>query len=169
MTVSYMFAMDEARGLGYQNRMPWYLPADFAYFKQTTLEHTVLMGRKTFDSLGGKPLPRRRNVILTRDKSFEAPGCETVTSPEDAVKPYRPGGEQADEELFVIGGAEIFSLLMPYADRMYITEIHHTFEVDTYFPELDRTEWKEVSRTKGPKDERNPYDYEFVIYERAAN
>lgn len=127
------------------------------------------MGRKTFDSLGGKPLPRRRNVILTRDESFAAPGCETITSAEEAVKPYRAGGDKAGEELFVIGGAELFSLLMPYADRMYITEIHHTFETDVFFSEVDPSQWREVSRTKGPQDERNPYDYDFVVYERAVN
>ncbi|MCZ8523540.1 MULTISPECIES: dihydrofolate reductase [Paenibacillus] len=168
MTVSYMLAMDEARGMGLSNNLPWYLPADFAYFKQTTLEHTVLMGRKTFDSIGGKALPRRRNLVLTRDASYEAPGCETVTSAEEAVRPYARGGEKADEELFVIGGAEVFRVLMPHADRLYITEIHQKFEADTYFPEVDPGQWAEVSRTRGPKDEKNPYDYDFVVYERAG-
>ncbi|CAG7627908.1 Dihydrofolate reductase [Paenibacillus solanacearum] len=161
MTVSFIFAMDETRGIGIDNKMPWYLPNDFAYFKSKTLGHTVLMGRKTFDSLGGKPLPKRRNVVLTRDPSFSAEGIETVRTVEEAME-YGRG----EEELFVIGGSEVFRLFLPYADRMYVTEIAHRFRVDTYFMEVDMQEWREASRERGLKDERNPYAYDFVVYER---
>ncbi|GAB7054360.1 dihydrofolate reductase [Paenibacillus sp. YK5] len=167
MTISLIFAMDEARGIGIDNKLPWRLPADLAFFKKTTLGHTILMGRKTYDSIG-KPLPGRRNVILTRDPEFKAEGCEIVHSAKEAVKPYGRGGDKASEELFVIGGAELFGLLLPHADRMYITEIAHRFEADTFFPEIDRTQWRVVSREKGIRDEKNPYDYEFVLYERVS-
>lgn len=167
MTISLILAMDEARGIGIDNQLPWRLPADLAFFKKTTLGHTILMGRKTFDSIG-KPLPGRHNVILTRDPAFEAAGCEVVHSVEEAVKAYGRGGDKETEELFVIGGAELFGLLLPYADRMYITEIAHRFKADTFFPEVDRRQWRVVSREKGIRDEKNPYDYEFVLYERES-
>ncbi|CAG7646334.1 dihydrofolate reductase [Paenibacillus allorhizosphaerae] len=162
MTVSFIFAMDETRGIGIDNKMPWYLPNDFAYFKSKTIGHTILMGRKTFDSVGGKPLPKRLNVVLTRDPGFSAEGIETVHTAEEAMERYGRGGE----ELFVIGGAEVFRLFLPYVDRMYVTEILHRFPVDTYFMEMDMSEWREASRERGVRDERNPYDYDFVVYER---
>lgn len=168
MTISYILAMDEGRGIGIDNRLPWHLPADLAYFRQKTTGSTILMGRKTYDSLG-KPLPKRTNVILTRDESFQAEGCTVIRSFEDVVRQYGRGGRSEEEELFVIGGAEVFRLLMPYADRLYITEIAHSFEADTFFPELEPSEWREVSREPGVKDEKNPYDYAFVVYERVRN
>ncbi|MED4599510.1 dihydrofolate reductase [Paenibacillus validus] len=165
MTISYILAMDEARGIGVDNRLPWHLPADLAYFRKKTTGSTILMGRKTYDSIG-KPLPKRTNVILTRDASFQAEGCTVIRSVEEAAQVYGRGGRNEEEELFVIGGAEVFQLLMPYADRLYITEIAHRFEADTFFPELEPLEWREVSRERGVKDEKNPYDYDFVVYER---
>ncbi|WP_284644142.1 dihydrofolate reductase [Paenibacillus silviterrae] len=161
--ISYIFAMDENRGIGVDNKLPWRLPADLARFKKLTLQHTILMGRKTFDSIGRKPLPKRRNVVLTRDKSFQAEGCEVIHSIDEVVARY--GGAE-EEELFVIGGTEVFALLMPHADKMYVTEIAHRFPADTWFPEVDPAEWKAVLREKGVKNEDNPYDYEFVDYVR---
>lgn len=166
MTVSFLFAMEETRGIGIGNKMPWYLPNELAYFKSKTVGSTILMGRKTFESIGSKPLPKRRNVVMTRDSGFKAEGCETVHTVEEALERYGRGGTSGEEELFVIGGSEIFRLFLPYADRMYITEIAHRFPVDTYFMDLDMSEWREVSRERGLKDERNPYDYDFVVYER---
>ena len=165
MTISFVVAMDEARGIGVDNKLPWHLPEDLKFFKRTTLGHTILMGRKTYDSIG-KPLPKRHNVVLTRDERFQPEGVEVIRSEGDTVKTYSPGGSKADEELFVIGGAEGFRLFFPYADRLYITEIAQQFAADTFFPELEAGQWTEVSRTKGVKDEKNPYDYDFVVYER---
>nr|AIA11390.1 Dihydrofolate reductase [uncultured bacterium] len=156
--------MDENRGIGIDNKLPWRLPEDLAFFRRTTSGHTVLMGRKTFESIG-KPLPKRHNVILTRDAQFQAEGCEVIHSTDDFVHKYGAG---AQEELFVIGGAEVYKQLLPYADRLYITEIAHTFHVDTYLESLDLTQWVEVSRVKGLRNEANPYDYDFVLYERKA-
>ncbi|SDE37047.1 dihydrofolate reductase [Paenibacillus sp. UNCCL117] len=166
MTISYILAMDENRGIGYENKLPWRLPADLQFFKRTTMGATILMGRKTYDSIG-KPLPGRTNVVLTRDEQFQAEGCRVVRSVAEAAETYGRGGEKADEELFVIGGAEVFRLLLPYTDRLYITEIRHVFPADTYFPELEPGEWREVSRVPGVRDEKNPYDYDFVQYERS--
>ncbi|WP_306293553.1 dihydrofolate reductase [Paenibacillus sp. 32352] len=163
--ISFIVAMDEQRGIGVDNRLPWHLPADLAFFKRVTSGHTILMGRKTFESIG-RPLPKRRNVILTRDRAFTAEGCEVVHSVEEALERYGAASESG--ELFVIGGAEVFRLFMPYADKMYITEIAHRFEADTFLDELDLSGWTIVSREKGPRDEKNPYDYEFVIYERSG-
>ncbi|MDF2958422.1 MAG: dihydrofolate reductase [Paenibacillus sp.] len=162
MTISMIYAMDEQRGIGIDNKIPWRLPEDMAFFRRTTSGHTVLMGRKTYESIG-KPLPKRRNVILTRDSRFTAEGCEVVHSVEAALEQFR---NEADEELFVIGGAEIYGLFMPHADRLYVTEIAHRFEADAFMPEIDASEWKVSSRVKGIKDDKNPYDYEFVTYER---
>jgi dihydrofolate reductase len=160
--ISFVFAMDEQRGIGIDNRLPWRLPADLARFKQLTLNHTILMGRKTYDSIG-RPLPRRRNVVLTRDPSFQAEGCDIIHSLDEVVARY---GGANEEELMVIGGTEVFKLLLPHADKMYITEIHHTFPADTWFPEVDPADWKAVYRETGLKNEDNPYDYEFVDYVR---
>jgi dihydrofolate reductase len=166
MKISFIFAMDEARGIGKDNKMPWYLPADFAYFKRMTLEHTILMGRKTFDSIGRKPLPKRHNVIMTRDENFSAEGCDIVHSVEEALERFGSGGSWEGKELFVIGGVEVFRMFMPYVDRMYITEIAHKFEVDIYFPLILDLEWQEVAREAGVKDEKNVYDHDYVVYER---
>ncbi|OXM83673.1 dihydrofolate reductase [Paenibacillus rigui] len=161
--ISFILAMDENRAIGLNNQLPWRLPEDLAYFRRTTSEHTVLMGRKTFESIG-RPLPKRHNVILTRDPHFRAKGCEVVHSTDEIVNKYGASAEQ--EELFVIGGAEVYRMLLPYADRLYITEIAHAFEADAFFEPLHAADWTEVSRVKGPKDDKNPYDYEFVLYER---
>lgn len=167
MTISLILAMDELRGIGINNKLPWRLPADLAFFKKTTLGHTILMGRKTYESIG-RPLPGRQNVVLTRDASFVAEGCEVVHSAEEVAAAYGRAGSKAAEELFVIGGAEVYDLMLPQADRMYITEIAHRFEADAFFPEVDRGQWRVVSREKGIRDEKNPYDFEFVIYERVS-
>jgi dihydrofolate reductase len=149
--------MDIQQAIGLGNNLPWRLPADLAYFKKTTLNHTVLMGRKTFESIG-KPLPNRTNVILTQNKDYQAEGCLTVNSVEEAVEQFK------NEEIFVIGGAEVFHLFMPAVDRLYITLIEHEFEADTYFPEFDIDDWVLVSSEDGIKDVKNPYDYSFLVY-----
>jgi dihydrofolate reductase len=161
MTISLLLAMDRNNGIGLGNKMPWRLPADLAYFKALTLGHTIVMGRRTFESVGSKPLPGRRNVVLTRDSSFRAEGCETAHSLEEALQRYA-----GEEELFIVGGGEIYAKSMPYADKLYITVIDHEFEVDTHFPQVNEAEWRIASEKPGVRDERNPYDFVFRVYER---
>lgn len=165
MIVSLIAAVSRNHVIGKDNGLPWNLPDDMKYFMQTTSRHHVIMGRKNYESIPEKfrPLPNRVNIVVTRNKDYNAPGCHVVHSLEDAFAiPMR--SEQ--EEVFVIGGAEIFRQSMPYADRLYLTEIHADVDGDTLFPEFDRTEWKELSRVPHPADERHRYDFEFVVYER---
>lgn len=157
--ISLIWAMDINRVIGRNNRLPWRLPADLAYFKRLTTGHTVVMGRKTYESIG-RPLPNRHNVIVTRNPAFKADGCTIVHSLEEA---WRAAGE---DEVFVIGGAGLFAHALPAADKLYLTQIHHAFEGDVFFPEIPYDEWRLVSREPGVKDDRNPYDYEFLVYER---
>jgi dihydrofolate reductase len=157
LSISYIVAMDIQQAIGLGNDLPWRLPADLAYFKKTTMDHTILMGRKTYESIG-KPLPNRINVILTQNKDYQAEGCLVIHSVEEAVEQFK------NEEIFVIGGAEVFQLFMPAVDRLYITLIEHEFEADTYFPEFDIDDWILVSSVDGIKDAKNPYDYSFLIY-----
>jgi dihydrofolate reductase len=159
MTISYIVAMGRDRSIGKDNKLPWRLPADLAYFKKTTMGHPILMGRKTYDSIG-RPLPGRTNVVLTRSQDFQAEGCVVVHTAEEAMERF------AAEELFVTGGTEMFRLFMPYADKMYITWIDAEFEADTFFPEYDEALWRLVSEEPGVTDERNPYAYSFRVYER---
>jgi dihydrofolate reductase len=156
--ISFVVAMDENRAIGKDNDLPWYLPNDLKHFKKTTMGKPIVMGRKTYESIG-KPLPGRENIVVTRDQSYEAEGTTIVHSVDEVLQINA-------EEICVIGGSEIFKQFLPVADRLYITEIHHTFEADTYFPELNDNEWNEVSRTVGIVDEKNKYPHEFVVYEK---
>ncbi|TXK85325.1 dihydrofolate reductase [Paenibacillus sp. N3.4] len=159
MSISFIFAMDRNRAIGVNNTLPWHLPADLKFFKSITMGHPILMGRKTYDSIG-KPLPGRRNIILTQNKEFHAEGCEIIHSVQEAVEAF------VDQELFVIGGAEIFRLFTSEVNRMYITWIDHDFEADTYFSEMDLSSWTLVSSEQGEQNEKNPYVYYFRIYEK---
>lgn len=151
--------MGRDRSIGKDNKLPWRLPADLAYFKRTTMGHPILMGRKTYESIG-RSLPGRTNVVLTRSQDFQAEGCVVVHTAEETMERF------AGEELFVTGGTEMFRLFMPYADKMYITWIDAEFEADTFFPEYDEALWRLVSEEPGITDERNPYAYSFRVYER---
>ncbi|MCM3162995.1 dihydrofolate reductase [Metabacillus litoralis] len=162
--ISLLVAMDTNRLIGKDNQLPWHLPQDLAYFKKTTLNHKIVMGRKTFESIG-RPLPGRVNIIVTRDQNYSQEGCLVLHSIED----IKELSEQTEEEIFVIGGAEIFQQILPYSDRLYITHIHHEFEGDTYFPKTNEEEWEMVKSEKGIRDEKNPFDYEFVVYEKKAS
>ena len=163
MTVAFLLAMDRNRAIGLRNELPWRLPADLKYVKALTMGHTLLMGRKTYESIG-RPLPGRRNVILTRRADYHPAGCEVVRSVEEALSRYG-----AEDELFVFGGAEIFRLFLPNVERMYITLIDHEFEADTFFPEMDMGGWELVSNVQGVTDEKNPYTYYFRRYEKKAD
>ncbi|KAA9006530.1 dihydrofolate reductase [Paenibacillus spiritus] len=162
METTLIWAMDRNGLIGRENGMPWSIPRDFAFFKERTMGKTMLMGRKTWESLGSRPLPGRRSIILTRDPDYRAEGAQVAASTEEALKLAK-----GSDELMVIGGAEIYRLTLPYADRLVVTRIDHEFEGDTYFPEVDWSEWKEVSSEQGIRDEKNPYDYRFMVYERS--
>lgn len=159
--ISFLVAMDDKRVIGRENQLPWHLPEDLKYFKRVTMGHPIAMGRKTHESIG-RVLPGRENIVITRQPDYQSDGCTVFTSIEDFVGDCR----SRDEEIFVIGGAEIFKETFPFADRLYITEIHEEFAGDTYFPEFNLSEWELISSQKGLKDEKNPYDYEFKIYDR---
>ncbi|MGF7532897.1 dihydrofolate reductase DfrA [Bacillus mexicanus] len=158
--ISFIFAMDANRLIGKDNDLPWHLPNDLAYFKKVTSGHSIIMGRKTYESIG-RPLPNRKNIVVTSAPASQFPGCTVVSSIKDVLDICSDS-----EECFVIGGAQLYTALFPYADRLYMTKILHEFEGDRHFPEFDETDWKLVSAEKGIKDEKNPYDYEFLIYEK---
>jgi dihydrofolate reductase len=159
MSISFIFAMDRNRAIGKDNQLPWHLPADLKFFKTVTMGHPILMGRKTYESIG-KPLPGRLNVVITQDPNFTAEGCKIVHSADEAAAQFQ------QQELFVIGGAEIFRLFLPQVDRMYITRIEHEFAADTFFPDVNMAEWTLVSSEQGVQDDKNPYLYYFQIYQR---
>jgi dihydrofolate reductase len=159
MRISYIFAMDRNRVIGKDNQLPWRIPADLKFFKETTMGHTIVMGRKTYESIG-KPLPGRTNVIMTQNPDYKVEGCEIVHTIEELLERY------GEEEIIVTGGSELFRLFMPYVSKMYITSIEHEFEGDTWFPEINEDEWQMTWREQGIKDEKNPYTYYFQIYEK---
>jgi dihydrofolate reductase len=159
--VTIIAAIAENNALGKDNQLIWHLPADLKRFKKTTLNHVVIMGRKTFESLG-KPLPNRSNILITRDKNYKAEGCVVVNSLKEALKVAL----KSDENPFILGGAAIYTQAMPFADKLDITFVHHQFDADVFFPEIDKTIWKETSRENFKADENNKYDYSFVIFER---
>lgn len=158
--ISFLLAMDEQNLIGKNNDLPWHIPADLAYFKRMTTGKPIVMGRKTFESIG-KALPRRENYLITR-KDLEYEGVTTLHS----VEAFYEMTQNEEKEWFVIGGAEIYKQLLPRADRLYITEIHESFEGDTYFPSFSKDEWKEISREKHSSDDRNKYAFDFVVYDR---
>ncbi|MCU6792596.1 DfrD/DfrG/DfrK family trimethoprim-resistant dihydrofolate reductase [Paenibacillus sp. WQ 127069] len=160
MIISLIVAMDKNRVIGKGNDIPWRIPSDWEHVKNTTKGHPIILGRKNLQSIG-RALPNRRNIILTRDKDFSFEGCEITHSIEDVFKLC-----ENEVEIFIFGGEQIYDMFLPYVEKMYVTEIHHEFEGDTFFPIVDFDEWKEVSVEKGIKDEKNPYNYFFHVYER---
>ena len=163
MMISLIVAVGAHDEIGKAGKMPWHLPADLKHFKANTLGKPVLMGRKTLEAIG-KPLPERRNLVLTRDAAFRAPGCETVASLDEAIARSQPA-----PELMVIGGGEVYRLAWPRAGRIYLTRIAAVIEgADTFFPALDDGGWREVSREDHRADAKNPYDYSFITLERRS-
>nr|AIA18613.1 Dihydrofolate reductase [uncultured bacterium] len=160
--LSAIVAMAENRIIGKNNQLPWHLPADLKHFKTITSGHPILMGRKTHESIG-KPLPNRLNIILTRDPNYQTTGCTVVTSVESALK---EAARHDENELFIIGGAEIYKQLLARIQRLYLTIVHHEVEGDAWFPELNLQEWKEISRVRHEADEANAFAYSFVLLER---
>jgi len=159
MIVSIIVAVGEKGEMGLHNQLPWYLPADMKYFKTTTAGHHVVMGRKTYESLG-KPLPNRVNVVITRNPDFKA-DARIVTNIQSAIDIAEEGNEK---ECFILGGADIFKQSIPLCDKMYITRIHQTFEADTFFPAINVSDWKLESSEAHEPDEKNKYSYTFEVY-----
>lgn len=160
--ITLIVAMDNNRVIGKDNQLPWHLPNDLKFFKETTLDHKIVMGRKTFESIG-RPLPRRENVVMTTNTNYQADGCTVIHSWDSVIEWNK---NQPEEEIFVIGGYHLFKDAIHFADKMYITKINHTFNGDTYFPPFSESNWTLEREIKGLKDEKNPYDYYFCTYRR---
>ena len=160
MILSLVAALGNGRVIGIQNRLPWRLPADMRHFRRVTLGKPVLMGRKTFESIG-KPLPGRLNIVVTQDPTYRVEGVTVAHTIDEALAAV---GDAA--EVMVIGGASFYAQLLPRAQRLYLTLIHHDFEGDAFFPAFAREEWREVDRIDHAADADNPYPYSFLILER---
>lgn len=160
--LSIIAAIANNNVIGKDNKLIWHLPEDLKRFKALTTGHTIIMGRNTFESLG-RVLPNRKHIVLCKSGKLQIQdeNVEVINNVE-LLKPYI----ESQEENFVLGGASIYELLMPYATKMYITKIEHNFEGDRYFPEIKENEWRMVSVEKGLKNEKNPYDYEHINYVR---
>ena len=155
-------AVAENRVIGNKNSLPWHLPADFKYFKENTLNKTIVMGLNTFKSIEEKPLPDRKNIILNNDPSYKAPeGCFVAKSIDELLEIVKD-----EQEVMICGGAFVYKQFLPLAQRLYLTQIHQSFEGDTYFPEINLEEWKEVKRIDCKADEKNKYDFSFVVLEK---
>ncbi|MGY3914446.1 type 3 dihydrofolate reductase [Aeromonas australiensis] len=162
MKISMIAAMAHDRVIGKDNQMPWHLPADLAHFKRVTLGKPVLMGRKTFESIG-RPLPGRRNLVLSRNSDYRVDGVEMISSLEEVIS--RLQGEGV-EELMVIGGGYLYEQLLPKADCLYLTRIDLVVEGDTRFPAFDDGQWQRIACESHPADEKNPHPYSFETWQR---
>ncbi|MDX1755787.1 MAG: dihydrofolate reductase [Marinobacter sp.] len=167
MRKALIVAMARNRVIGRNNALPWYLPGDLRYFKQATLGKPILMGRKTFESIG-RPLPGRLNVVITRNADWQAPeGVRRAASLADALITAEAQAElEGGDEVMVIGGGQIYAEALPLVDRMYVTQVHAEVEGDAYFPEVNWDEWEEIGREDFSASDNNPYDYSFVVYQR---
>lgn len=167
MRKALMVAMARNRVIGRNNKLPWYLPEDLRYFKQVTLGKPIIMGRKTYESIG-RPLPGRLNLVITRDRNWQQDGVTVVHSLEEAL-------QQAEHqtlidgcgEVVIIGGSQIYAEALPVVDRLYITEVHAEVEGDTLFPVVDWHHWEESAREDHSASDNNPHDYSLVVYDRA--
>ena len=159
--ISIIAAMTDDRVIGINNSLPWKLPGDMKWFRQHTLGKPILMGRKTFESFGARPLPERTNIIVTRDHAYQAEGAVVVHSIDEALQ-----AAGTVEEIMIIGGASFYEQMLPQAQRMYLTRVHTDVEGDAWFPEFDESQWHEVSRIDCEADERNAYAHSFIILQR---
>jgi|SRR3989344_847023 len=162
--ISIIAAMGKNRVIGKDGKIPWKLPGDFARFKKITSGHPVIMGRKTFESIG-KPLPNRKNIVITRQKGFAAPGCEVAPSVEEGI--LRAASFPGAEEIFIIGGGEIYKQAMDVASRIYLTLIEEDFVGDAHFPEIDESKWKLTQRESGTLDAENIHRHSFLVFDRS--
>jgi dihydrofolate reductase len=162
--LSILVAMARNRVIGQNNALPWHLPADLKHFKSLTMEKTIVMGRKTYQSIG-RPLPGRTNIIITHQTSYKVPGAVVVNSVEDALQVCKKTGAY-DSESFIIGGEKLYRQTIKICQRMYITEIQRDFVGDTFFPEFNPDDWEETQRDKHFSDDGNRMEYHFVILDR---
>ena len=153
MRKALIVAMSRNRVIGRNNKLPWYLPGDLRYFKQATMGKPIIMGRKTWDSIG-RPLPGRMNVVISRNPEWEAPEAQAEIE----------GGD----EVMIIGGGQIYAEALPMVDRIYVTQVHAEVEGDAFFPEVNWDEWEELGREDFSASDNNPYDYSFVVYQRPS-
>ena len=160
-TLTIIVAKAENNVIGNENQLIWHLPNDLKHFKNLTSGHPIIMGRKTFESIG-KPLPNRTIIVITRNSYWNAEGVVIANSLDEAIEKAK----ELDPEVFIIGGGNIYEQAMDLADVLVVTEVHHSFEGDTKFPEIDLNIWKEISREKFGKDEKHTFEYSFVLYER---
>lgn len=166
MIISAIVALGKNNVIGRNNALPWNLPADLRHFKELTKGKPIIMGSKTFESIG-KALPQRDNIVLTMDSDYKAPGCKLANSLQQALQLAEQSEMgKASGEAMICGGASVYRQLLPLTNRMYLTFIEHDFEGDTYFPEFDKTEWQETERKAHKADTQNPYDYCFITLER---
>lgn len=161
--LSLIVAMGDHNEIGKGGRMPWHLPADLRHFKTVTMGKPVIMGRRTYDSIG-KPLPGRRNIVVTRDPAWQAGGCEVAHSLPEAL--MLAAGEP---EIMLIGGGQLYREALARSQRIYLTRVHGDFDADTFFPALDLSQWREVACESHPVDERNPYPCTFQVLERRVS
>jgi dihydrofolate reductase len=161
MIVSLIWAMADNRIIGIENRLPWKLPADMQWFRQNTLGKPVIMGRLTFESFGAKPLPGRRNIIVSRNSDYAAPEVEVYLSLEDALDAASDA-----EEVMIIGGMSLYQQALLLADRLYMTLVHAELAGDAWFPEFDMAGWQEIERHNRDADDDNPHPCSFVVLER---
>jgi len=161
MRLALIVAMAENRVIGRNNQLPWRIPADLRHFKALTLGKPVIMGRKTYESIG-RPLPGRDNIVISADSGYQAEGCQVVHSVEQALE-----AAGSCEEAMIIGGANLYRQTLENADRLYLTLVKAEPEGDTWFPEIELQQWREIERQAHAADESNEYDYDFVVLERA--
>ena len=157
MILSIIAALDERGGIGYGNNIPWHLPGDLSQFKKLTMGHHLILGRKTYQSIG-KPLPGRMMIVLSRDPELKLPESQVVSSFEEGLQIAREAGEK---ELFVIGGAEIYQMALPIVDRIYLTRVHMTSQADVFFPEFDPENWLKICEQDFPADQDGSPGYTF--------
>ncbi len=162
MIISAIAAVAQNNVIGRENTIPWYLPADLKYFKKTTLHHHVIMGRKTFRSIG-RPLPKRTNIVLSRDPFFTASNILVARSLPEALEIAAANDES---EAFIIGGGQIYEMSLPFLDRVYLTVVDLTVEGNVFFPQLDLSQWHLTFNESHPPDEKNQYSYTFKIFEK---
>ena len=163
MKLSLVVAMAANGVIGRDNRLPWHLPADLKHFKQLTTGKPILMGRKTWESIG-RPLPERTNIVITRDTDYTAADCVVVHSVDAALR-----AAEHHDEVMIIGGSELYRQLLPQVSTIYLTRVHADIEGDAFFPELDYGEWREVERVDCEPDEKNAYPYSFITLERVRD
>jgi len=162
MRLSMIAALGKNRVIGNNNKMPWHLPADLQFFKKTTMGKPIILGRKTYDSIG-RPLPGRLNIVLSRDKSLKIEGCTVVNSLDEAMLVAE---KQDSDEIFITGGAYLYNTYLKDADRLYLTLIDEEFEGDTFFPDYTQYNWKQIEKKTNSADDQNPFAYSFVTLDR---